>query len=198
MYCNSPKGVYIQESTQTLDTRRLQYYPWLLYSNTPSQMQRECNDVAFGKLTLTLDSTKKKENDTSKVQNQRCHQSVQLLTCRCRWSPQDSCFGDFEPDEISDVPNQAKWDEDKITAAGRQSCDTIAMMTMKATWSWCVARRLGKDQNDKDASTTTTKMGCHSSWQIRKRKWWLIWQVGCRHARLWRTGKIYVDLDWYC
>ena len=47
--------------------------------NTPSQMQRECNVVAFGELTLSTRLKHKHENDTSKVRNRRCHQSVQLL-----------------------------------------------------------------------------------------------------------------------
>ena len=47
--------------------------------NTPSQMQRECNDVAFEELILITRLKQKYEIDTSEVQNQRRHQSVQLL-----------------------------------------------------------------------------------------------------------------------
>ena len=61
-----PKGLYIEEGTPN---PRLEYnYHYTL--NTPSQMQRECNDVAFGELILST-RLNKKENDTSKVQNEK-------------------------------------------------------------------------------------------------------------------------------
>ena len=44
-------------------------HPWLLYFNTPSQMQHECSVIALGELTLLYLNTP----------SQRCHQSVQLL-----------------------------------------------------------------------------------------------------------------------
>ena len=51
-------------STQTLDNRKRLNYPWLIYSytlNTPSQMQRECNVVAFGELILSTRLNKKRK-----------------------------------------------------------------------------------------------------------------------------------------
>ena len=69
-----PKGYIYKRRPQTLDQYNDTYT-----LNTPSQMQRECNVVAFGELILSTRLKHKHENDTSKVQNQRCHQSVQLL-----------------------------------------------------------------------------------------------------------------------
>jgi len=60
VYCidERPKGLhtYIEEGTPN---PRLEYnYHYTL--NTPSQMQRECNVVAFGELTLSTRLNKKK------------------------------------------------------------------------------------------------------------------------------------------
>ena len=62
----------------------LPLYPYIL--NTPSQMQRECNDVAFGELTLStrLKRNKKKIHPSLKSWYRR---SVQLLNMSCRWAP---------------------------------------------------------------------------------------------------------------
>ena len=79
-----PKGYIYKRRPQTLEYVKWLNYPWHIYSdnntlNTPSQMQRECNVVAFGELILSTKLKHKHENDTSKVQNQRCRRSVQLL-----------------------------------------------------------------------------------------------------------------------
>jgi hypothetical protein len=49
--------------------------------DTPSQMQRECNGIAFGELTLSaiLKHYHYMTQDTSKVQNQRWRRRVKLL-----------------------------------------------------------------------------------------------------------------------
>ena len=76
-----PKGLYIEEGTPN---PRLEYnYHDTL--NTPSQMQRECNVVAFGELTLRTRLKHKHEIDTSKVRNQKMSSKRATLgTCRCR------------------------------------------------------------------------------------------------------------------
>ena len=182
-------------------------------------MQRECNDVAFGELILsTRLNKKKKRHPMSKIKD--VVKACNSWTCRCRKGspPQEGVAFTTVLQRIARVFTNQYVDSSTWTLLWRFWTSTImcqtsqterrmrdhccktasrcVMMTMKATWSWCVARRLRKDQNDKDASTTTTKMGCHTSWQIRKRKWWLIWQLGCRHARHWRTEGMQLDLDW--
>ena len=87
-----PKGnIYrVHETPQTLEYVKWLNYPWHIYSdyntlNTPSQMQRECNVVAFGELILSTRLKHKHENNTSKVRNQKMSSKRATLgTCRCR------------------------------------------------------------------------------------------------------------------
>ena len=70
---------YAQRAIYTRGDPKPQTSTMTLIPLTPPQMQRECNVVAFGELILSTRLKHKHENDTSKVRNQRCHQSVQLL-----------------------------------------------------------------------------------------------------------------------
>ena len=96
-----PKGnIYrVHETPQTLEYVKWLNYPWHIYSdyntlNTPSQMQRECNVVAFGELTLSIGQTQCTTlwlHDTRYIQSPKMKDVVEACnswTCRCRkWSP---------------------------------------------------------------------------------------------------------------
>ena len=183
-------------------------------------MHSECNGVAFGELTLSTRLKHKHENDTSKVRNRRCHQSVQLLNlsmlmisstkryclhnCTLANSPSlhkpvrrllkhEPCFGDLNSKRIVRCVKPAK---DR-----KHHCKTASGETgrwwrqIDGHWSWCWAKQLRKGPRGQ-MSHQQRWWGSHTSWQTRKRKWWLIWQLGCRHARHWQTEDMQLDLDW--
>ena len=146
------QGQYIEYIGHTPNPRHQYIYYYTL--NTPSQMQRECNDVAFGELMLSTRLKHKHENDTSKVRNRRCHQSVQLLNLSMLMisstrgyclhnrtstnSPSlhkpvhqllkyEPCFGDLNLTITLDVSNQPNGEENErsLLQDGKQEDDKV-------------------------------------------------------------------------
>ena len=148
-------------------------------------MQRECNDVAFGELTLSTRLKKKQEKDTSKVQNQRCRQSCATLELvdvddllhkrvlpsqTSTWANNPSlhkpvhqllkhepCFGDLNLTITWDVSNQPNGEENErsLLQDGKQK-DVWWRRRINDHWSWRGAKRLRKDQEGIVAPTTMT------------------------------------------
>ena len=135
-------------------------------------MQRECNDVAFGELTLSTRLKHKHEIDTSKVQNQRCRQSCATLELvdvddllhkrvlpsqTSTWANTSSlhkpvrrllkhepCFGELNLTITWDVSNQPKrGNERSLLQDGKQE-DVCWWRRIKGHWSWRGAKRLWK------------------------------------------------------
>ena len=185
-------------------------------------MQRECNDVAFGELTLStrLKRNKKKIHPSLKSWYRR---SVQLLNMSCKWLlhkrvlpsqtstwantsslhkpvhqllKHEPCFGDLNLTITWDVSNQPNGEENErsLLQDGKQE-DVWWWRRINNHWSWHGAKWLRKGPR-RQRSHQQRWWGSHTSWQNQKRKWWLIWQLGCRHARHWWTEGMQLGLDW--
>ena len=88
----------------------------------------------------------------------------------------ESCFGDFQLDNVWDVSNQPNgwW----INHCCKTASNGSWWRRINCHWSWRGAKRLRKGPRGQ-RSHQQRWWGSHTSWQTRKRKWWLIWQWNC-------------------
>jgi len=86
---------------------------------------------------------------------------------------------DFQLDNVWDVSNQTKRrGEWEITAARRQAGGCVLMTTNKRPLIMMWSKTAPKGTKRANGRINNW-WGSHTSWQTRKRKWWLIWQWNC-------------------